>query len=284
MIPEETIPEEIFHYTKMETALLKILSEKKLRLSQMGLTNDPRESKPWNIPKPSWLNPDSNHKSNQNILVAKVLDREVPKVMKEEWKVLCFTLEHSIPGGVEDPLEQLQTYYFNHGYAHPRMWAQYAENHKGVCLWFDGKKLDENLHKELGKRSRIFRHNVRYDIAPGALVIPPLPRTIIEDIDELGPKNAARKYVFEHYEQFFLRKHSDWETEAEYRWLVHSPKKAPEFVSIQGAIKGILVGVDFPKEYKPSLCALCKDLMIPAGQLTWQNGVPTAELENIYKP
>jgi len=283
MTPEETIPQDIFHYTRMETALLRILPERKLLISPIGLTNDPKETKSWSIPKPSWLSPDSDQKSKQNTLAAKVLDKEVPRVMKEEWKVLCFTLEHSIPYRIEDPMERLQ-YSFNHGYAHPRMWAQYAENHKGVCLWFDGKKLDENLNKGLGKRCRIFRGRVQYNIAPGALIIPPLPRTIFEDIQILGQKEAARKYVFDHYERFFLRKHFDWEAEAEYRWLVHSLKKAPEFVSIQGAIKGVLVGVDFPKEYEPSLRELCKDIQVPAGQLKWQNGVFTPDFESIHKP
>jgi hypothetical protein len=203
--------------------------------------------------------------------------------MKEEWKVLCFTLEHSIPDGIDDPLEQLQGYYFNHGYAHPSMWAHYAENHQGVCLWFDGNKLDENLNKGLGKRCKILKGKVRYNIAPGALVIPPLPRTIFEDVQALGAKNAARKYVFDHYEQFFLRKHSDWESEVEFRWLVHSRKRAPEYVSIYGAIKGVLVGADFPDTEKALLSALCKRLEISAGQITWENGVPTVSFDSIYK-
>ena len=240
-------------------------------------------SKPWNISKPAWSNPDSDQKLNLNSLAAKVLDEEVPRVMKEEWKVLCFTSEHSVPEGVEDPLEQIHMYYFNHAYAHPRMWAQYAENHRGVCLWFDGNKLDENLNKELGKRCRIFRGKVQYNIAPGAVVIPPLPGTIFDDIQKLGQKDAARKYVFDYYPQFFLRKHSDWETEAEYRWLVHSNKHAPEFVSIKGAIKGVLVGVDFPKVYESSLCLLCENLKIASGRIKWENGVPTVDFESIYK-
>lgn len=283
MILEETIPPNVFHYTKMETALLKILSEKRLRISPMGFTNDPKETKPWDIPKPFWISPDTDQKSKQNTVMARVLDKEVPKVMRDEWKVVCFTLEHSIPDGIEDPMERLQ-YSFNHGYTHPRMWAQYAENHKGVCLWFDGNKLDENLKKELGRRCKIFRGKVQYNIAPGAFILPPLPRNIFDDIQKFGQKDAARKYVSEHYAQFFLRKHFDWEAEAEYRWLVYSQRKVPEFVSIKGALKGVLVGLDFPKEYNPTLRELCKDLKVSAGQLTWQNGVFVPDFESIYKP
>ena len=48
------------------------------------------------------------------------------------------------------------------------------------------------------------------------------------------------------YPYFFLRKNHDWEAETEYRWLVYGKEHAPEFIPIEGAIKSVLVGVDFP--------------------------------------
>jgi hypothetical protein len=281
-MPDDVLINDIFHYTKSETALKKILPEQKLRLGQMVFTNDPRETKRWNISKPYLLNPDVNQKKI-NLLISKVLDDEVHQVMKEEWKVLCFTLDHQITDAIDGPLEQLHAYYYDNGYAHPSMWAHYAENHHGVCLWFDGNKLDANLNKGLGRRCKILKGKVHYDIAPGALVIPPLPNTLIEDISALGAKNAARKYVFDHYEQFFLRKHSDWESEVEFRWLVHSRRRESEYVSIGGAIKGVLVGADFPDTEKPLLIMLCKELKISAGQIRWENGVPMVTFDSIYK-
>jgi len=41
------IPEKVYHYTKKETALETILFTQKLKLSQLGLTNDPYETKNW---------------------------------------------------------------------------------------------------------------------------------------------------------------------------------------------------------------------------------------------
>jgi len=43
------IPEEVFHYTKACSAI-KILSGKRVRLSQFKETNDPREARKWAIP------------------------------------------------------------------------------------------------------------------------------------------------------------------------------------------------------------------------------------------
>lgn len=278
MMSEETIPQDLFHYTKSDTALEIILPSKKLRLGQLGFTNDPRESKPWNILK---LNPNREYKNANPVDVSKVLDEMIPRVMKEEWKVLCFTAE-VVPRWINEPLEKFR--YRTHGYAHPRMWAQYAENHRGVCLWFDGNKINDNINRELSGRCKIFHGKVDYDVPPGAFVLSPFPQSIFEDVEELGGENAARKYVFDNYEYFFLRKHLDWESEAEYRWLIHSNKPEPEFVSIVDAIKGILIGIDFPDTRKPLLIELCKELKISAGDITYQNGMPVANLNSIYMP
>ena len=47
---DDVIPTEVCHYTSKETAMEHILESKKIRLGRLGLTNDPRESKPWMVP------------------------------------------------------------------------------------------------------------------------------------------------------------------------------------------------------------------------------------------
>ena len=208
---------------------------------------------------------------------------EVKRIMKEEWKVMCFSLENPINEAINDPLLQVENFYFNHGFAHPRMWAQYAESHKGVCLIFNQIKLDHNIQQELSNRCRIFQGTVQYDKIHSGIVIPPLPRNLIEDINKYGPTDAARKYLYDNYKWYFLRKHPDWESEVEYRWLIHSEEITPEFVSITGAIEAVLVGADFPIVYEPSLRTLCRDLHVPAGRINWEDGIPIVDLDSIYK-
>lgn len=48
------------------------------------------------------------------------------------------------------------------GYCHPRMWDQYAEKHRGLCLVFDGAKLETRIRRELGGKSQIFHGRVSY--------------------------------------------------------------------------------------------------------------------------
>jgi hypothetical protein len=43
------LPRNIYHYTRLDTGLEKILSSNKIRLGLLGNTNDPRETKPWEL-------------------------------------------------------------------------------------------------------------------------------------------------------------------------------------------------------------------------------------------
>jgi hypothetical protein len=72
----------------------------------------------------------------------------------------------------------------------------------------------------------------------------------------------------------FLIKNPDWATETEYRYLVHSENSEFEDITIDGAIKEVLVGIDFPKIYEPSLIIYCKELGIQPRKIKWTNGVP----------
>jgi hypothetical protein len=77
-----------------------------------------------------------------------------------------------------------------------------------------------------------------------------------------------------YHRTFFFTKSKDWSQEFEYRWVVSGENDESEFVPIDNAIAGVVVGVDFPKVYFPSLIPLCGELKIPAARITWDNGVP----------
>lgn len=79
-------------------------------------------------------------------------------------------------------------------------------------------------------------------------------------------------------------KNLDWRGETEYRWLIHSTTRTEEYVSIEGALKSVLVGMNFPDVYLPTLVKLCEQLKVPAGKVFWHDGIPIAEMDCIYKP
>ena len=90
--------------------------------------------------------------------------------------------------------------------------------------------------------------------------------------------------LYNHHKELFLRKSKDWETEWEYRWLVHNETNKPEYVDIEGVILEVIIGVNFPDVYKPSLIEVSKKLNISASGMSWNNRIPVIHSGSIYKP
>lgn len=271
------IPSELCHYTKMNIALEKILYEKRIKIGQLGSTNDPKESEwtPVGVSYPEGFDPKIYHPS---LSIFGQVVAESSRVAKEEWKALCLT-KHIPNRNFKDPLKRDIYSRFRKGYNRPRMWAQYCENHTGICIVFDGKKLLSKISTAL-QDSIIFHGPIIYKDYKA------IAHECIEykDIMSLGLTDGVRKYYLTHYSNFFLTKYPDWENESEYRILVHNKTANFELVNIEGTIKFVLVGSKFLKAYEPSLIVLCKEWNIPAGRMQWSNGLPTAVLNDIYNP
>lgn len=265
---------DVFHYTRREIALEKILPERMIRLGQIGFTNDPRESK-----ERFYSFMYSNPSVGFMLPIEQMMDvlSEVNTLVSKEWKVFCVSQHHpdydNLAGGVMSS--------FFRGDCRPRMWATYAENHKGVCLKFNKDKLDQRLRDVFGDKGKVFCGTVVYDDLKVFLPLEPMD---LQDLQRANITKVARDFCIQHWEELFLVKSKDWETEFEYRWLVHSAIDAPLYLPIDGVIESVLVGQDFPKVYFPSLIELCKGLKIPAGRIGWRNGVPNYQYEEIYNP
>lgn len=273
---KKSIPNEVFHYTNKDVALEKILFEKKIRLGKIGYTNDPRESKE-RMFSVTYNAPSSRSYPAMDRLIK--IFNEANFLIANEWKVFCVSQHHP-----EHDLHLGETTYpFFRGDCRPRMWATYAENHKGVCLKFNGSKFDQRLRKELGGKHKIFCGPVTYDDFKSMVLSSPIDLKDI-NISKINSQKVFRDYFTEFWEELFLVKSKDWETEFEYRWLVNSISKFPEYVSIDGVLEGVLVGQDFPEAYFPSLIKLCQELKIPAGIVKWHGGKPYRHDEEIYKP
>jgi len=276
------IPKELCHYTKKDIALEKILYDREIKLGLIGLTNDPKESQ---IDMYSMTQPNNYQFSLSELNETNKL---FLSIAKEEWKVLCLTKNLPKRKNLDKDFGNVVNQ-FMPGYNRPRMWAQYAENHTGVCLIFDGYRLHKNINETLKNRCKIFHGSVSYvkyaaSIQYRSLEFPDITKNEIRE--RIGDyfKERIRDYYFENYKSYFLSKYPDWKNESEYRWLVHSEKKSPEFVSIDGALKAVLVGRQFPKVYEPALINICKQLRVSAGRMNWAVGVPYPNFGMLYKP
>jgi hypothetical protein len=277
------IPVEVCHFTKRNIAIKHILPEKRLRLGMIKFTNDPKES--------LFRTGGYTRKENDGLdpITIDQYFAESMRIHDEEWKVMCFTASRALPDDgaaprfPKDIFETIRQWKEVElpGYNHPLMWDHYAERHEGVCLVFDGVKLDQIIHKELGVGCKIFSGMVRYfdlESARGSLL-----GLDASDVITLGPTEAARKHFFTHFEHYFLNKNLDWERETEFRWLVHSMKKEPEYIPIAGALKGVIVGMNFPREDEQTIKSLSRELSVPAGKMGWVSGLPSIDFDYFSK-
>jgi len=197
---DNIIPTEVCHYTRMDIALEKILLDRKIRLGSLAATNDPRESKQQYFWYDEWNNISG---------VVALMDKAEQKLLKE-WKVFCASC-HNKPSLalIDGKIEPNQS-----GLGHSRMWAQYAENHKGVCLLFDGKILDENIREEFKDENCAVRCGfVKYDYSRSTDWI---------QADDLEFKNYERterikQSLIKHYKENFLVKSTEWKSEHEFQ-------------------------------------------------------------------
>jgi hypothetical protein len=273
------IPTEVCHYTRMETSLEKILVGKKILLGQLGFTNDPRESKPGGFEYFSWE--ESPTEITQN---PQEVSREVNRIKREEWRVLCTSCHNDPTFNFMEPIEASYIDHHRFGVSYSRMWAHYGGNHAGICLLFDGQKLDNNIQESLKDRHCEIRHGfVKYDYEKSVATSP----TTDLEFQSYETTEMIRRSLIKHYDENFLYKSNEWKTEHEFRWLVHSkdyPNNSQMLIPIEGAIKAVVVGVDFSDVYIPSLRILCEQLGIPAGKISWKNGRPFVNRYSINKP
>lgn len=267
-------PSRIYHYTTRAAALEYILPTGTLRLGSLGLTNDPRETKHWGfqfapIPVVSVATLDPNLLTH--------LQHAANRLRTQEWWALCATIDDT---DLREPRnDRLDLTHFKYGHARARMWAQYAENHRGVCLVLDGAALHEAVvtaaqdvpvfHGAVSYADEWDREHLKRRLSALTLDAIGLSTGNIE--------HGLRQHLRTHCDALFLEKSKDWETEQEFRWLVNGTS-GPYFVDISRALRTVVVGVDFPLVYGPTVWRLCDALGVQAERMHWNNRVPLKQV------
>ena len=141
----------IFHYTSRAIAMENILNDMKFKFSIFQKANDPYEYglRFWGI-----TGPGSNEK-NENKKLAKHTSRVfdyASKFLLRNTAYLAFCRN-----GESSNLDDL-------GCSKLRMWSQYGEDHRGVCLAFSREQLVIELIRMFERKSsRILYANMRYE-------------------------------------------------------------------------------------------------------------------------
>lgn len=225
----------IAHYTKLETAANDILPIEAIRISMGSFLrfDDSKETKAWHFNIEGEI-------ANQLFHEKRISDE-----IKQHFGAICFS------SGIE---REVNGFNFNRGDYKPRMWAQYGDNSKGVCLVFDREKLLTLAHNQFDDIGLVFSDDVQYfDVGE-------LPNFRDDEIT-LSPENimqesyndiANRILEPEHRVPYFFFKHNDWESEQEFRIIVYMTYRPEDlYLHFNDALVGITFGCDCsPTEFQ----------------------------------
>lgn len=199
----------IYHFTSFGN-LMKILLGKNLLLSPFCKSNDPKES---NIGKMIF---------NGSFMI----DKSISKYLESNYKQCSFCGNYKI----EDKCMS--------GIDHPRMWAQYAENHSGGCIVLNKKRLISN-----NKLDEIFFKKVSYV-------------NVIKDLCLQSNGENYIEFIEKNKDVLFFEKYIDWEQEHEIK-LVSKDKNS---ISIDGCIEYVCLGLNVEDEVQRNMKDIFTDI------------------------
>ena len=243
----------VYHYTPAQTAADHILTSMSLRMGSFEHLNDPREAKMWPF--------------KFYARTAEPFDRDLFRLATEfvtkRSLIMCCSGNASTVSQADD--------HFGFGYAHPRMWAQYAEKHRGVCLALDRAELDTSV-RETARDRQVFAgsveyHETNYGSATG--VADPYSVAYLEDVARADLATVMEPHIARHQRDLFFTKHADWRDEWEYRWVVRSSDDEPLLVPITRALRGVLIGHDCPPDLLERIVSVCSKQQVPVHRIFW---------------
>jgi len=125
------------------------------------------------------------------------------------------------------------------GILNAMMWAQYAQNHRGLCLEIDQDKFIEENNAEF---IDFFFETVTYGSHESLFFWADRNLTKDENI---------KAFVKKEYKKLFLHKSTYWERENEKRLLLFHPSQ--KYLSIKKSLTGVYIGLSMPYSYRPCI-------------------------------
>ena len=135
------------------------------------------------------------------------------------------------------------------------------KNTRGV-LKFKGGKLDKQINETFSKMlsaktCKIFRDIVVYN-DQSVINRNPFINANTAKLNHTEQRVQLREYFSKNWNAVFCCKSRAWQSEKEFRWLIHSEEDSPKFIPIDDVVEAVFVKCDFRKNDYPSLCERCK--------------------------
>lgn len=252
----------LYHYTSTDTAIGYILKDRRLRLGRYSATNDPAESKTWVFGKVASTDDVLNEYPDSNGLSA-WLSEEI----QSKTRLACFSRDADQLTG--DHIADI----VKRGFCKPRMWAQYAALHSGVCLVFDRKRIDATFHSQF--RGNSVSGQVDY-IDRGVFRRLEEQEHVInlDHLKAVGREAYARDHSVTHRERLFFEKMTDWKDESEFRCVVLGSGESDLYLPLDGTLTGIMFGEKTSVAQIRTVMAMTNGWGLEYGGLKWKNSSP----------
>jgi len=228
----------LYHYTSFNTLINYIFNENTLRFSPYKVVNDPLESKNWKFK----LKYDSKLFKDFDFSDVEEAIKTVGISMIKYNKLLCFSRDYpnNFPISTNQPNDFINRNW-SRGFGYPRMWSQYGNNHKGVCLVFDKQKLIKEINQKFIKTHQILHSEVIYGIYTSKNDSFPYNIHLTEKL-LLDFNTEISNHLEKNRLGLFFTKSSDWINEVEYRWVINSPNEGFEYYRFNNSLEGIVFG------------------------------------------
>ncbi|WP_417612961.1 DUF2971 domain-containing protein [Owenweeksia hongkongensis] len=204
----------IYHYTKLSTALEFILPAMTLRTNFLDQMNGPKENQKWtfggvNVPYET-LYSELDYNSNSDKAHFDSMYKFGEDV-KSKIQATCFVYSDQYKG-----------------FENEMMWAQYSDNHRGVCL-----EIDTDLFLKENSQLDIFKfQNVNYE---------PKENEWVRWNKSLSKDENIEQYIKRNFESLLLSKSHYWEKEYEKRLLILANSYC--YLNIRESLTGIYYGL-----------------------------------------
>lgn len=233
----------LYHYTSFETLAAYIMPSRNLQLSPLGKSRDAIESMNFFCSNAEWGAEDISERINEEI--------------RNHIKIICFSQDSRRDSKKEKP-----------GMMLARMWSQYGENHRGVCLVFAKDALLQSFEQRFpDKRSRLVQ-DVRYNQIPfaSASLVRSASitlensngqlKTMMNEFPDLLQAQVIKDIIFS--------KMSDFRDENEYRFAYYdNAGDSPQYFPFHSALKAIILGAKISTVQEDIIKEICKSLILP---------------------
>jgi len=262
----------VYHYTNAETFLKLILPSNTLRLSPYTQTNDPKESKAWRFN--AHIHDSQRHTFDD--WPSENLNTRMNRELKERTNVLCFSADGALTG---DHTRDIHS----RGWSKPRVWAQYGDNHCGVCLAFDRKGLEAALTEAFADSRSMAMGRVEYR---NRYIVErlddPTYSVLIDELVRLGWDRYIQCHLGRSHRRLFFEKNSDWSSESEYRCVVWGGDGDAASVDFGDSLRGVMFSASTTDETIEAIYAATHSRNVFAQQLVWQGCSPWYALDRSF--